>query len=198
MKDSYIAIRYLNSQIWVEISWVGQCEEQPSPSHITTQHSGVTEPPRGGVPRPGSAWVILGEARTQSTHTSIQYHIISSSRSYYNLGSCISYTKEVWSQNHTLGDKSEFAKAISLNVQSILFALEENAIHQLSKPENPSTVPNPHRFGPPNDNPRWYHRKQGRSSSPAHRIQQEQRLSDYAQQDLSTMIKRPPLDMWWL
>jgi hypothetical protein len=30
----------------------------------------VIEPPRGGVHRPGSAWVILGEARTQSTHIS--------------------------------------------------------------------------------------------------------------------------------
>jgi hypothetical protein len=29
-----------------------------------------------GVHRPGSTWAILGEARTQSTHISIQYHIL--------------------------------------------------------------------------------------------------------------------------
>jgi hypothetical protein len=34
---------------------------------------------RIGVRQPGSAWAILGEARTQSTHISIQYHILSSS-----------------------------------------------------------------------------------------------------------------------
>jgi hypothetical protein len=30
----------------------------------------VTEPPRGGVHRPGLAWSILDEAKTQSTHIS--------------------------------------------------------------------------------------------------------------------------------
>jgi hypothetical protein len=49
---------------------------------------------------------------------------------------------------------------ISLNVQNILSALEHNAIHQRSKPENPSTVPNPHQFGPPTDNPHWHHWKE--------------------------------------
>jgi hypothetical protein len=44
--------------------------------------------------------------------------------------------------------------------QNILFALEENAIHQCSKPKNPSTVPNPHRFGPPTDNPHRHHQKE--------------------------------------
>jgi hypothetical protein len=63
---------------------------------------------------------------TVNTH-SIQYHIIIRSRSSNILGSCISYTKDVWSQNHTSGDKSELAEVISLNVQNILFALEENA-----------------------------------------------------------------------
>jgi hypothetical protein len=50
---------------------------------------------------------------------------------------------------HASKDDSEFAEAISLNIQYILFALEENVIHQRSKPEDPSTMPNPHRFGPP-------------------------------------------------
>jgi hypothetical protein len=45
-------------------------------------------------------------------------------------------------------------------VQHILFAQEENAIHQHSKPEDPSTVPNPHRFGPPTGIPCWHHRKE--------------------------------------
>jgi hypothetical protein len=43
-------------------------------------------------------------------------------------------------------------------VQNILFTLKENAIYQRSKHEDPSTVPNPHRFGSPTDNPhrhRW-------------------------------------------
>jgi hypothetical protein len=67
--------------------------------------------------------------------------------------------QEVWSQNYILGDKSKFAEVISLNGQNILFALKENAIHQHSKPEDSSTES---------------------SSSPAHRRQQEQSLSDYA------------------
>jgi hypothetical protein len=36
---------------------------------------------------------------------------------------------------------------ISLNGQNILFALKENAIHRRSKPEDPSTECNRHRFG---------------------------------------------------
>jgi hypothetical protein len=45
-------------------------------------------------------------------------------------------------------------------VQSILFAIEENAIHQRSKPEDPSIVSNPHRFGPPTINPHRHHQKE--------------------------------------
>jgi hypothetical protein len=51
-------------------------------------------------------------------------------------------------------------EAISLNDQSILFALKENAIHQRSKPKDPSMESNPHQFGPPTDNPRRHHRKE--------------------------------------
>jgi hypothetical protein len=43
---------------------------------------------------------------------------------------------------------------ISLNGQNILFALKENVIHRRSKPEDPSTESNPHRFGLSIDNPR--------------------------------------------
>jgi hypothetical protein len=45
-------------------------------------------------------------------------------------------------------------EAISLNGQYILFALKENAIHRRSKPEDPSTESNPHRFGLSTNNPR--------------------------------------------
>jgi hypothetical protein len=63
--------------------------------------------------------------------------------------------QEVWSQNYTSKDKSEFAEVIFLNGWNILFALKENVIHWRSKPEDCSTESNPHRFGLPTDNPRW-------------------------------------------
>jgi hypothetical protein len=85
---------------------------------------------------------------------------LSSIRNYYNLSSRINYTEEVWSQNFTSNDKSKFAEAISLNSQNILFALKENVIHRHSKPEDPSTESNPHRFGPPTDNPHRHHRQE--------------------------------------
>jgi hypothetical protein len=53
-------------------------------------------------------------------------------------------------------DILELAEVISLNVQYILFALEENDIHRCSKPADPSMTPNPHRFGPPTNIPHWH------------------------------------------
>jgi hypothetical protein len=50
-------------------------------------------------------------------------------------------------------------EVISLNNQNILFALKENVIHQCSKPENPRTESNPHRFELSTDNPHQHHRK---------------------------------------
>jgi hypothetical protein len=91
----------------------------------------------------------------------------SSKRSYYNLGLCISNIEEVWSQNYASGYKSEFAEAIYLNSQNILFALKENAIHRHSKPEGPSTESIPHRFGLPTDNPRR-HRQQEEAAPHLH------------------------------
>jgi hypothetical protein len=38
------------------------------------------------------------------------------------------------------------------HIQYILFTLEENDLHQCSKPTDPSTESNPHRFGPPTEN----------------------------------------------
>jgi hypothetical protein len=86
-------------------------------------------------------------------------------------------------------------KAISLNDQNILFALKENVIHQCSKPEDPSTESNPHWFRLPIDNLHWHHRKE--ESFPHLHIekQQEQSLSDYAQQDLFKVTKKSPVDM---
>jgi hypothetical protein len=57
-------------------------------------------------------------------------------------------------------DKSEFAEVISLNSQNNIFALKENAIHRRSKPEDPSTEFNPHRFGLPTDNPHRHCRQE--------------------------------------
>jgi hypothetical protein len=45
-------------------------------------------------------------------------------------------------------------------VRTFPFALKENAIHLHSKPGDPSTEYNPHRFRLFTDNPRW-HRWQG-------------------------------------
>jgi hypothetical protein len=55
-------------------------------------------------------------------------------------------------------------KRFSLNIQYILFALEENDIHQCSKPVSPSMASNPHRFGPPTDNSHRHHRKEEEDS----------------------------------
>jgi hypothetical protein len=57
-------------------------------------------------------------------------------------------------------DISEIAEVEITPVQYILFALEENAIHQRSKPKDPSMVPNPHQFGPPTGILHWHHQKE--------------------------------------
>jgi hypothetical protein len=90
-----------------------------------------------------------------------------SSYSIFNFGQCdrtisgsrISYTKGLKS-THISKDVSEFAEAISLNVQCILFALEENDLHQWSKHVDPSMVSNLHWFGRPTDNPRRHRWKE--------------------------------------
>jgi hypothetical protein len=102
--------------------------------------------------------------------------------------------EEVWSQNYASRDKSEFAEAISLNGQNILFALKENDIHWHSKPEYPSTESNPHLFGHPTDNPRQ-HCRQEEAAPHLHTEDNKSKAWDYAQQDLSEVIKRSPLDM---
>jgi hypothetical protein len=57
-------------------------------------------------------------------------------------------------------DILDFVKAEITLVQYILFAQEENAIHQRSKPEDPDTVPNPHRFGSPTGIPHRHRQKE--------------------------------------
>jgi hypothetical protein len=52
-------------------------------------------------------------------------------------------------QKDSWKDISEFAEAEITLVHYILCALEEIAIHQRSKLEDPSTVPNPDWFRPP-------------------------------------------------
>jgi hypothetical protein len=49
---------------------------------------------------------------------------------------------------------------ISLIGQNILFALKENVIPRHSMPEDPSTKPNPPRFGLLTDNPRRHRRQE--------------------------------------
>jgi hypothetical protein len=120
---------------------------------LTMNMLNVTELPRGGVRHQDH----LSDSRwSENTINIHKYNTIFSSlnRSYNNLDSCISYIEEVWSQNYASRYISEFAEAISLNGQDVLFALKENVIHQRSKPEDPSTKSNPHRFGLPTDNPR--------------------------------------------
>jgi hypothetical protein len=84
---------------------------------------------------------------------------------------------------------------ISLNDQTILFALKENAIHRRSKPEDPTIESNPHRFGLPTDNPHQHCWKEETVPHMHTEKPQEQSLSDYTQQDLSKVTKRSPLDM---
>jgi hypothetical protein len=73
----------------------------------------------------------------------------------------------VCSQNYASKEKLEFTEVISLNGQNILFALKHNAIHQRSKPEDPSTESNPHPFGLPTDIPRR-HRQQEEAAPHLH------------------------------
>jgi hypothetical protein len=56
---------------------------------------------------------------------------------------------------------------------------------------SPSREPNPHRSEPPTDNPHQRHRKEEDPLLHIEKIQQEQGLSNYAQQDLSVVTRRP-------
>jgi hypothetical protein len=55
--------------------------------------------------------------------------------------------------------------------------------------------PNPHRFGLPIDNPHQHHRKEAADPHLHTKDHKSKSLSDYAQQDLSTVTKRSPLDI---
>jgi hypothetical protein len=98
--------------------------------------------------------------REHNQYTQVYNHNISLSRSYYNLGSRFSYTKESLKPKDASKDISKFAKVKNTLVQNILFVLGENVIHHCPKPEDPSTVPNSHQFGPPTDNPCRHRQKE--------------------------------------
>jgi hypothetical protein len=92
--------RWWNHYTWVHGTIIDRVYNYHDNRYPNQEWSGIViEPPRGGIRRPWSAWPILGKVRTHSTCTSIQFHILSLSRSYYTLGSRFLYTKEVWSQN---------------------------------------------------------------------------------------------------
>jgi hypothetical protein len=87
------------------------------------------------------------------------------------------------------------AEVISLIDQIILFALKENVIPRRSKPEDPSTESNPHRLDFPLITLDDITRKTKQFLTCTQKKPQEQSLSDYAQQDISKMMKRSPRDM---
>jgi hypothetical protein len=71
------------------------------------------------------------------------------------------YTKLDQELNTKVEENSpRFAEVISLNIQNILFTLEENAIHQRYKRRDPGMVPNPKWLGPPTYNPRQHRWKE--------------------------------------
>jgi hypothetical protein len=90
---------------------------------------------------------------------SIQYHILKLSIRYYKLGLHFKYTN-VLKPKDASKDSFKVSRSDFSHVQNILFALEENAIPQRSKTEEPSTVSNPHRFGPPTGIPHRDHWKE--------------------------------------
>jgi hypothetical protein len=58
-------------------------------------------------------------------------------------------------------------------------------------PVTPSREPNIHRSGPPTVSPRRHHQKEEDPHLYTKERQQEQSLSNYAQQDLSVMAQMP-------
>jgi hypothetical protein len=60
-------------------------------------------------------------------------------------------------------------------------------------PMSPSSEHSSHRSGYLTDSPRWCHRRMEEEHPHLHteKIQQEQSLSDYAQQDLSVVTQKP-------
>jgi hypothetical protein len=120
---------------------------------------GVTAPPRGWG---SSTKINISDSRwSENTINTYKYNTIyrSSSISYYKLVSCFKYTKGLKLKDNS---KDSFRVCGSGNtlVQDILFAQEENAIHQRSKPEDLSMVSNLNRFGPPIGIPHRHHWKE--------------------------------------
>jgi hypothetical protein len=72
---------------------------QDSLPHPIVQVCNVTEPPREGVRRQDQL-ERFSVKREHNQHTIVQYHIIHSSKRYYNLGSRIRYTKRFEAKNY--------------------------------------------------------------------------------------------------
>jgi hypothetical protein len=92
-------------------------------------------------------------------HTWVQYHI---SKFKYKLLQ-IRFTFLVYKKFEAKRHFKRYLRVCGCDfshVQYILFALEENVIHQRSKPDDPSMVFNPPRFGPPTNNPHRHRQKE--------------------------------------
>jgi hypothetical protein len=65
-------LRFLIQQVSKKSNWIDlrMGFKQLADETLIEAWERVIEPPRGGVHQPRSAWAILGEARTQSTHIS--------------------------------------------------------------------------------------------------------------------------------
>jgi hypothetical protein len=109
---------------------------------------------------PGSTWVILGEARIQSTHISTIPYIEVQVKVITAFVHVLIIQRRIEAKITLQRINQSFAEANSLNGQNNLFALKENVIHRHSKPEDPSTKSNPHRFGLPTDNSRRHRRQE--------------------------------------
>jgi hypothetical protein len=82
----------------------------------------VTEPPRGGV---SSTRISLSDSqRSENTINtqSIQFHILSLSKSYYNLCSGFMYTKDCLKPKDASKDSSELPNVVSLIVRNIFLS----------------------------------------------------------------------------
>jgi hypothetical protein len=97
--------------------------------------------------------------REHNQHTIVHYHIIHLSKSYYNLVSRIRYIKR-FKVKITLQRLIRVCESDFSHGQDIPFALKGNAIHQHSKPGDPSTEFNPRRFGLSTGNPRRHYRQE--------------------------------------
>jgi hypothetical protein len=90
-----------------------------------------------------------------------------------------------------------YAKAFHSTVKGIHLTLEMKTSFGTSMPATGSNMESSsQKPGVPTDSHRQHPRRERKKL--AYQKVTKQSFSDYAQQDLSTMIKRSPLDMQWL